>query len=159
MVLWGCTRHRCFELKANGGMWTWWCVFNLVCLHVSICDKQQSTVDATGYINVFQIFSNKSMELNTIWSDDGTRWKGGQQWNYNSPWGDVYFWGKWKKFIFWHAGGARGKVSGVYPLETMNVCIKFYANPSNSWWDVSVWTKVVHHPSDRPVLRPMEQCC
>lgn len=40
--------------------------FNLACLHVNICDKQQSTADATGHINVFQIFSNKSIELNTI---------------------------------------------------------------------------------------------
>lgn len=77
---------------------------------------------------------------------------GGQQYDYNSPWGDMYFWGKWKKLIFWHAGGARGKVSGVYPLETMNVCIKktvdkmFQSGPK--WSTNHLTDQCWHHWSD-----------
>lgn len=39
------------------------------------------------------------------------------------------------------AGGARGKVSRMHPLGAMNFCTKLHT--SNSWWDISVWIKLV----------------
>ena len=44
-------------------------------------------------------------------------------------------------------GGARGKnqrlmkVGRIHPLRNMNVSGKFHINPSDSCWDISVWTK------------------
>ncbi len=35
------------------------------------------------------------------------------------------------------------KIIRIHPLETMNICTKFYGSLSNSYWDILVWTKVM----------------
>lgn len=44
-------------------------------------------------------------------------------------------------------GQGISKVSGMYPLGTMNVWTKFHGNPFSSCWDILVWTQVSQHSS------------
>lgn len=39
------------------------------------------------------------------------------------------------------------KVSVIYLLGIMIVCRKLHCNPSNSYWDISVWNKAVVRPA------------
>ncbi len=49
----------------------------------------------------------------------------------------------------WHEEKSVDRLSRIHYLGTMNICTRFYRNPSNSCWDISVWTKVVDRPTDQ----------
>ncbi len=38
-----------------------------------------------------------------------------------------------------------------HPLETMDVCAEFHNNPCNSYWDISVWMKMVDRQTDTAI--------
>lgn len=48
---------------------------------------------------------------------------------------------------------SRGEVSKIHPQVNMNICTKNYGNPSNSYWDISVWSKVADHLMDTFIHR------
>ncbi len=47
----------------------------------------------------------------------------------------------------------------IHPLGNIHVCSEFNGCPSNSWWDISVWTKAVDRPTSRSILPSLEPCC
>ncbi len=40
-----------------------------------------------------------------------------------------------------------GQIITIHPEREINVCTKFHWSPSNSFWDILVWTKVVNRPT------------
>ncbi len=76
----------------------------------------------------------------------------------NSSWGDLEHLNQvsWQTIqqLYVNLMMALEYMSGITKvIDTPIVCTIFHRNPSNSCWDISVWTKVVDQETDITILR------